>query len=375
MAYDFIGSIAQLYISFAASVVTGVVPGDNYYKAMIFVGATESVDYFIAAPPVTGTCTELTYATYSTLLKGSLLAYLQQFYAVNTLSSVLIVIYDDSTVTTGTFPAGAVTALTTQYSAFKDRAYFKLMSLHNNIAANSALATLCLSDTLLSQCWIDANDAQMLVVDSTTSMYGVCNAAGSNPVIVYHPDATKSGALTQLGATLAVLNDTGTPVGNSLDYIATTSMTSSGASGANLGATDLNTLTNINCGFFLTVGDGTGAVALKGGKTIKGNVAAAQWITSYIDFVCAVLTANMLTTQNRFKNNETYQCILSILSNQLYKFTTIGRFSDTKITAPVYARLPAAVGDMIVVPNAWTATYNDNVRKTQVQGTLYITAS
>ena len=375
MAYDFIGSIAQLYISFAASLVTGVVPGDNFYKVMLFAGATESAGYFVETPPAVGTCTELTSATYAGMLKGALLTYLSQFYAANALSSVFIVIYDDSTVTTGTFPAGAVTALTTQYNLFKDRAFFKLLSLHDNILGNSALATLCASDSLLSQCWIDANDAQMLVTDSTTSMYAVCHTAGSDPVMVYHPDATKSGSLTQLGITLGVLNATGTPVGNSLDYLATLNITASGASGANMGAVDINTMTSHNVGFFLTVGDGTGSVALKGGKTIKGNVAAAKWIISYIDFVSAVLTANMLTTQNRFKNNETYQCILGILGNQLYLFSTIGRLSNVKITAPVYAKLPAAVGDMITVPNAWSADYNDNVRKVQVQGTLYITAS
>ena len=375
MAYDFIGSIAQLYISFAASLVTGVVPGDNFYKVMIFVGSTESASYFIATPPAVGTCTELTNTTYAGLLKGALLTYLNQFYASNTLSSVFITIYDDTSVGSGTFPAGAVTALTTQYNAFKDRAFFKLMSLHDNIPANSALATLCVPDTLLSQCWIDANDAQMLVADSTTSMYAVCNTAGSDPVMVYHPDATKSGSLTQLGITLGVLNATGTPVGNSLDYLATLNMTPSGAAGANMGAVDINTMTDHNVGFFLTVGDGTGSVALKGGKTIKGNIAAAKWVTSYIDFVSAILTANMLTTQSRFKNNETYQCILGILGNQLFRFSSIGRLSDVKITAPVYAKLPAAVGDMITVPNAWTANYNDNVRRVQVQGTLYITAS
>ena len=249
------------------------------------------------------------------------------------------------------------------------------MTLHNNIPANSALATLCYADTLLSQCWIDANDAQMLVLNSTTSMYGVCHTAGSNPVIVFHQDAAKSGALTQLGLSLATINDTGTPVANSLDYLGTANSTGSGTAGANLSTTDVATLTAINCGFFLTIGDGTGKVALKGGKTIKGDVAAANWTTAYVDFVAAVQTANMFTTLNRFKNNETYQCILSILANLLHEFANIGRLSTVTITAPAFAQLPASVGDMITVPNAWTAYYNDNVRKAQVQGTLYISQS
>ena len=374
MAYDFQGSIAQQYIQFAATVVTTVVPGENYYKVMLFMGHSEAANSF-TSPPAVGVITELNSGNFASSVIGPLLTYLSQFYANNQTTTVYIVVYDDSTVTTGTFPAGAVTALTTQFNAYKERAYFKLMTLHDNILANSALATLCYADTLLSQCWIDANDAQMLVVSSATSMYGVCHLAGSNPVIVYHPDSAKSSALTQLGLSLATLNNTGTPVANSLDYLSTSNTTASGTSGANLNATDVTTLTAINCGFYLTIGDGTGNVALKGGKTIKGDVAAAKWVTQYVDFVAAVQTANMLTTLNRFKNNETYQCILSILANLLHKFADIGRLSSVTITAPAYAQLPTSVGDMITVPNAWTAYYNDNVRKVQVQGTLYISQS
>jgi hypothetical protein len=374
MAYDFQGSIAQLYIQFAASVVASVVPGENYYKVMLFVGETEAASYFTVAPAV-GSITECNSGNFATTVIGPLLAYLTQFYANNTVSTVYVVVYDDTTVTVGTFPAGAVTALTTQFNAYHDRAYFKMITLHNNIPANSALATLCHSDVLLSQCWIDANDAQMLVPASVTSMYGVCHLAGSSPVIVYHPDATKSGALTQLGLSLATINGTGTPVANSLDYLGTAEMTGSGASGANLSASDIATLTAINCGFFLTIGDGTGRVALKGGKTITGSVAAADWLVQYIDFVAAVQTANMLTTLNRFKNNETYQCILTILSNLLNSFYSIGRISNVIISAPTFSKLPPATGDMITIPNAWSATYNDNIRRVAVQGTLYITAS
>lgn len=374
MAFDFQGSIAQQYITFSVNVVNQVVPGENYYKVMLFMGNSEVTASFVGTPAV-GSITTITPSTYSTLTKGPLLVYLTDFYAKNTLSTLYVVIYDDSLVGVGTFPAGAVTALTTQFNAYKDRAYFKLLTLHNNIPGNSALATLCKNDVLLSQCWISANDAQMLVDGSTTSMSGVCKLAGSDPVVIYHPDTARDPALAQLGLTLSALNSSGTPVGNSMDYLATAYMTASGTAGANPTALNVTALTNANAGFFLTVGDGTGQVANKGGKTVLGNLAGAQWMTQYINYVCGVYTANYLVQQNRFKNNSTYQGILGFVQAQLNIFTEVGRLSDAKITAPAFNKLPAAAGDTITVPNAWVGYYNDNVRKVQIQGTLYITQS
>ena len=374
MANDFQGSIAQQYITFSVNVITNVVPGENFYKVMLFMGDTEANASLVTAPAV-GDIIEIGPSNYATLTKGVLLGYLSAFYAHNAISTVYVVIYDDALVTTGTFVAGAVTALTTQFNLFKDRAYFKLMTLHDNIPANSALATLCKTDALLSQCWISANDAQMIVDGSTTSMSGVCKLAGSDPAVVYHPDVAKDPALTQLGLTLGALNDSGTPVGNSMDYLATDSITPSGTAGANPPATSVTALTNAYAGFFLTVGDGTGQVANKGGKTVLGNLAGAQWITQYINYVSAVKTANYLVQLNKFKNNSTYQGILAIVQSYLSVFENIGRLSDAKITAPAFNKLPVSDGDTITVPNAWEAYYNDNVRKVQIQGTLYISQS
>lgn len=374
MANDFQGSIAQQFITFSTSVVTNVVPGENFYKVMLFMGDDEAVASFVTAPAA-GDIVEMSPSNYAELTKGKLLGFLSDFYAQNSMTTVYVVIYDDALVTTGTFPAGAVTALTTQFNAYKDRAYFKLMTLHDNIPANVALATLCKNDQLLSQCWIAANDAQMLVDLSDTSMAGVCRLASLDPVIVYHPDAARDPALVQLGLTLSALNSTGTPVGNSMDYLATDAITPSGTAGANPTAANVTALTHANAGFFLTVGDGTGQVANKGGKTNLGNIAGAQWITQYVNYVSAVKTANYLVQLNRFKTNATYQGILGIVQSYLNGFQQMGRLSDVKITAPAFNKLPPADGDTITVPNAWEAYYNDNVRKVQIQGTLYITQS
>lgn len=372
MAYDFEGSIAQQYITFAVSEIVSVTPGENYYKVLLFIGHVESTDSLVAQL-ATGDILEVTFSNYTSLTKGALLGYLTDFYANNSSTHIFIAAYDDALVTPGTFVVGAVTALTEQFNKYRQRAFFKMMTLHDNIPANSALATLCKGDLLMSQCWISANDAQMLVDGSTTSMAGVCKLAGSDPVIVYHPDATRDPALVQLGLSLGFLNSTGTPVGNSMDYLACSNITPSGTSGANPTALQVTALSNANSGFFLTVGDGTGRVANKGGKTVGGSIAAAQWIVQYVDYVCAVLAANYLVQPNRFKNNTTYQTILAMLQAELMRFVNIGRLSGLKITAPAFSKLPASSGDQIIIPDAWEAYYNDNVRSVQVQGTLYIT--
>jgi len=369
MSDDFKGSIAQQYISFSAITVQGAETGENYYSVVLFAGDAEAGNLLVTAPAI-GDVIELSSSNFAELTKGALLTDLTAFYAANSLTKVYVVIYDDALVTTGTFVAGAVTALTTQFNLQKHLGYFKLMTLSNNIPAHVALATLCDADTLLSKSWIPANDAGMLLADSVTSMYAVAVAANTDPVIVYHP--TKNGALAQLGMTLGALNGSGTPVGNSVDYIAMDSINPSGTAGANLDAASVTVLTNHKCGFFLTVGDGTGNIALKGGKTIKGNLPGAQWVVQYINYMSATRAANYLTQLNRFRNNSTYRAILNILVTLLTVFEGIGRLSGTKITAPAFANLPASAGDAIIIPNAWEAYFNDGVRTVQVQGTLYI---
>ena len=51
-----------------------------------------------------------------------------------------------------------------------------------------------------------------------------------------------------------------------------------------------------------------------------------------------------------------------------------GRLSGINISAPAFANLPSADKDEIIIPNAWSATYTDHVRKVQITGSLYIGA-
>ena len=110
--------------------------------------------------------------------------------------------------------------------------------------------------------------------------------------------------------------------------------------------------------------------------SISSSLIGALWLTRYVDTVAAIYTAQFLTLTptSGFKNNDTYQGILNLLQVQLNLFAGIGRLLNIKITAPPFAQLPAASGGVITVPNAWSATYADNVRQVTIYGTLYIAA-
>ena len=397
---DFFGSLAQSFISFSTSFQITVTPGANFNNVMLFVGSSEAIatsgtigNYFTASglAPAVGSLYTFSGQNYSSQTGGALLAWLTEFYSGNNnLSNAYVVIYDDSTTVGGTaFPAGAVTALTTQYNAYKMLAYFKLITngaagLMSNVPAKLALAALCQADiNLLSQCWIDSNDANLLTAAAGT-IQAQCKTNGYDPVIIYDGNTIAvgtgnvevSGALVQLGLSLGYLNATGTSVGNSLDMLATGTVGPSGAASTSLTAAQMAALAGINVGYFLYVGNTTGQVCLKGGHTNLNNLPAAQWTTTYIDYMSGVQTATYLVQQNRFKNNTTYQAILAIVRTLLISFQGIGRLTGLDITAPSWQVAQTySNGSTIIIPNAWVATFNDNVRSVTVTGTLYISAS
>ena len=84
------------------------------------------------------------------------------------------------------------------------------------------------------------------------------------------------------------------------------------------------------------------------------------------------MVANYMARRNVFKSSATYDVILSILIKTVSRFVTSGRLVGFALTAPAYADLPPAANDQIVVPNAWHATYQDDLRTVKVYGTLYI---
>ena len=398
---DYLGSLAQSFVTFATAYQISASPGQNFENAIMYVGSGEAIAtsgtlgaYFPALSglaPATGSLYTLNGQNYATQTGGALLAWATEFFSGNNnLSNLYVAVYDDSSTIGGTvFPAAAITALTTQYTATKMLAYFKMISNgtsgnFSNVAAQLALAQLCQTDVgLLSQAWIPSNDANLLTMGGST-IAAQCKNNGYDAVVIYDANTISvgtgsvqiSGPMIQLGLSLGYMNSSGTSVGNNLDMLQTGLVGPSGSGSTSLNATQIGNLGTINVGYFLYVGNTTGYVCLRGGKTVLNNIAAAQWTTSYIDYMSAVSTATYLAQQNRFKNNTTYQSILNILLQYLNLFAGIGRLTGCTITAPSWAVAQTlSNGQTIIVPNAWQATFNDNIRNVTVNGTLYISAS
>ncbi len=376
MPLDYEGSIAQKYQIFQTTQVITAVAGDNYKEVAIFIGTDNTTANFVDTPPTVNTYVTVTKADYASVVKNDLLSWLDGFFASNAISNVHIIVFAAGD------PSDFGTAgLETAYDLWKYLAYFKLILQLDalEVDAQLALADLCQDDPA-SQCMINTDDAECLDPDSTISIAYALNQAGSTGAsLVYYADSNTgepiNSALVQLGLTLALLNSTGTPVGNKLDYMATLNIESSGTDGGNLSSTDSNDLIDQNIGYWLTVGDGTGQVAQYGGLNLAGVPLGAFWVQNYLDYVMSIQASEYLTdpTANRYKNNETYQGILLIVQVNGQPFNDLGVLSGFKITAPSFINLPATDGNKFIIPNAWQATFNQNIKKVTVTGTLFIT--
>lgn len=370
MSDNFQGSIAQANVQFPIETVIEPLAGENYSKAVIFAPLSKASDYL---PGVTNaqakTLTELSSNNYGSITGGLLKTWLVPFFTSAQSANVGVVLYDDA--------EEATLTLAVCYEAFKMYAYFKFIIAEEEgyVSAQNALALLCLTDTLYSDCWIGTSDSNVLTKSS--SLITQLKQSNVNARVIYHPDSSINPALAQLGKSLAAANATGTPVGNSVDMVAFNTIGASGAEDAdgnstNLSATEKSALDEQKIGYVTFVGDGTSNVAVEGSLTLQGDSVGANWVKNYITYMCKVKTANMITQLNKFRNNATYQAILLILTNQVKGFLDMGRLDNFILTAPVFADLPES-GDTITVNNAWQADYIDNTRAVTVYGTLYIT--
>lgn len=383
-AFD--GSIAQVNVQFPIETVIEPVSGENYTKAIIFMPLAKAAEYLPAVEsPAAGQKIELDSSNYGKLTAGLLKTWLVPFFTSAQAAKLAVAIYDvdttkevpdgDSGTKTENVPATA--PIDKVYEAYKYYAYFKfgLADSGDYNALQTQLAQLCKADPLYSQLWVGTSDTQVLTKES--SLVSALKGVAADARVVYNPDATINSALAQLGATLAQANATGTPVGNDIDMLAFNTIGASGADDAdgnptNLDATQKAALDEQKIGYNTYVGDGTENVVTEGSMTLQGNVVGAQWVKSYIEYMCKIRTANFITKRNKFRNNEQYQAILLILSDVVKDFLNFGRLADFKITAPVFSDL-AKSADAIIVPNAWEATYIDKLRSVTVYGTLYVT--
>lgn len=374
---QFKNSIAQSNVNFPIETVITPIAGENYSRALILIDVANAATYLPGVNNVAaGDLIELTSANYGELTGGKLKNWLVPFFTKASTAKIGIAVFDTDTDNEGTV-VEATAPLSAVYEAKKMYGYFKFAceesAGYNDLQV--ALSNLCKADPLYSVLWIGTDDANVL--SNTSALMTALKSAESKARVIYNSNSNINGALAQLGATLSSVNTTGTPVGNSMDSVQFNTIQASGGTNAdgehiNLTATEKAALDSQKIGYQTWVGDGTENVVTEGSLYLNGDSVGANWVKAYIEYMCKVLTANYITRMNTFRNNDTYQAILLILANQVRPFLEFGRLDGFSITAPTFDKLPAS-GDQITVPNAWEATYIDNVRQVTVYGTLYLT--
>lgn len=381
MANDYQGSIAQQYINFSALFSVQTNPGASFGKGLIFVDAATLSGVWTGSIPAVGTDFELTSQDYTDFATGGLLSILQGYFGSNSIANIFVACWDSS--------LASYSGLLNAYTNTKYDAYFKTLypnglgSESNQNSARVALAQFAFSDTgIFSQVGFGTTVADNLVNGSGTSLTTAIKASTGDAIICYGDSSQVTDPfLDQLGLTIGALNGSGTAIGNSLDRIATLNRDASGTAGANLGPASVAALVAQNVGFWATLGNGTGSVALTCPKTTKGDFPGANWVVAYIDYVASIRSVEFLTSpatpQGKRRNNDNYQAILGILTSAASPFTDaggIGVLSNfTTAGAPQFSALSGG-GSTLIVPHAWAADYLQNIETITVQGTLFIQA-
>ena len=388
MADDFLGSVAQEDVQFVTEIVKTVNPGDNYKHLVVYTDDTQFTSEAILANVkdpdgnVVAKYAEVTADSFGDVVQGELLVWLTDYFNAGGNESVFVVnVTMGETLTKAMLKAAF--DVTHQWGWFKtvciaDSAVSSMFHLDPDAAA--WLAEFCATDKLLSSAPLYPMSTAVAEGELVDTAYAAVKAAGYDAFWVYHLPVLQSdnsyvvhnGAMVALGLALNVINRSGTYVGNSFDMVATSVITASGIDGGALSATVQSILKANNINYFKFVGDATGAVDLRGGKTAKGEVMSAMWIVSFCNFYNKVMVANFMSRRNVFKSATSYDVIIAILIDTVSMFVNSGRLINFAVTAPAYSDLPPAQADEIIVPNAWQATYQDDLRTVKVYGTLYI---
>ena len=381
---DFLGSFAQENVSFTTQVVRTSVVGDNYWKVMVFVESDRFVDStsedWVAVPGST-TIKALSVSSddYAEHTTGLLRSWLYDLFC-NGFTGDCILVACAAKIDTDS--AVFITAMETAYDLLKAYAYHKTCCVcigtdETATAADVAvsLATKCAEDKgLLSSAPYFPYTTSTPSQPDTDVLYSAIKASGKDAFFSAHQDVTRNAALYSLGLAMSTLNGSGTCIGNSFDMVKSSMITSSGPDGANLSKGVRTALKNLNIQTFKPVGDNSGAVAAIGASTINGDIVQATWIVAYITYMTKVAVARLITSSNFLKNAANYATIVTTMSSYLSIFGSngSGRLEGLNISAPEFSALPTASDDEITIPNAWSATYVDQVREVQITGTLYI---
>lgn len=379
---DFLGSFAQENVTFTTRVIRTAAVGDIYWKVMVFVENDRFVDASTEAwTAIPGSSTlkalTVTASDYAMYASGLLRSWLFDLFANGFTGDCILIACANKPEEGGTNEA-FITAMEEAYALMKAYAYHKTVCAggDNSLSADiaTALARLCAEDKgLLSSApyypYATATPGQ----PDTDSVYSGVKASGYDAFFAAHQDVTRNAALYSLGLAMSTINGSGTCVGNSLDMTKSGNITSSGPGGENLSKPIRDSLKNIHVQFFKPVGDNSGNVAATGATTINGDVVQATWILAYVTYMVKVKVAQLITTPNFLKNAANYTRILNIMCEQLTKFGSSGsgRLKNLEITAPAFGSVDSKA-DVIIIPEAWSASYVDQVREVQITGTLYI---
>lgn len=387
---DFLGSFAQENISFTTRVVKTSAVGDNYWKVMIFVENdrfvdTSGDDWTLIPGSSTIKALSVNASDYAEHTSGVLQSWLYDLFC-NGFTGDCILVACAAHSAEGSSEE-FITAMETAYELVKAYAYHKTVCAAPKLeigtdafavdsAVALALASLCGTDKGL------LSSAPYLPFTTSTpndpesdALYSALKGAGKDAFMSAHQDVTRNAALYSLGLAMSTLNGSGTCVGNSMDMTKSTMITSSGPSGTNLPKGVRDTLKGLNIQTFKPVGDNSGNVAAVGAKTLMGDIVQATWIVSYITYMVKIEVARMITEPNFLRNASNYTNIIATMIAYIQKFGDAGsrRLENIQSKAPAFASLPAS-DDVIVIPDAWSAKYIDQVREVQITGTLYIGA-
>lgn len=378
---DFLGSFAQENVSFTTRVVRTSRVGDNFWKVMIFVENDRFVDSSSEAwTLVPGSSTvkalSVTASDYAGYTSGLLRSWLYDLFC-NGFSGDCILVACGTKVTDDS--DAYIASMEEAYDLLKAYAYHKTVCAGSDSAVDAdiavALAKKCAEDkNLLSSAPYFPYTTATPTQGDSDALYSALKTANADAFMAAHRDTTRNGALYSLGLAMSVLNGSGTCVGNSLDMDKSNMITPSGADGTNLPKPVRDALKVMNIQTFKPIGDNSGSVAAIGASTLNGDVVQATWIVAYVTYMTKVAVAQLITTNNFLKNAANYSRIVTLLSSYLAAFGPAGsgRLENLAVTAPAFDSLPEAQGDLIIVPDAWSATYVDQVRDVQITGTLYI---
>lgn len=431
---DFLGSVAQEDVAFTTRVVKNAQLGDNFWKVMIFVESDRFVDasalgWTLVPGSSTIKALSVNADDFADYTSGVLRSWLYDLFCNGFTGDCILVacaphsegetvivysangtdFYTDVAMTQpAVIPAGKVpqptgetnqysyvddpsanefiTAMETAYGLLKAYAYHKTVCAAPTLPVDSSSFSLDL-DVVPAFAKLCANDKGLL---SSAPYYPFTTSAPENPEsdAVYmalknadtdafmsaHQDATRNAALYSLGLAMATLNGSGTCVGNSMDMIKSANITASGAEGLNLAKPIRDALFALHIQTFKPLGNNTGNVVAKGAETLKGDVVQATWIVAYVTYMTKVAVAELITVPNFLKNQDNYNRLVGVMMSYLARFGTTGsgRLKGLTSLAPSFDNLPKAEKDVIIIPDAWRATYVDQVRQVQITGTLYI---